>query len=179
LAAAAGTGGKVRVTKCRPEHLGAILTKLADMGARIDCHRDSIYLEGPRRLKAVDCKTMPYPGFPTDMQPQLMALMAVAEGTSIMVETIFENRFKHVPELCRMGADIKIEGRMAVINGVPKLSGCPVEASDLRAGAALVIAGLMAQGITQVSGIEHLDRGYEFLENRLASLGAKIKRVKE
>ncbi|WP_338825310.1 UDP-N-acetylglucosamine 1-carboxyvinyltransferase 1 [Moorella humiferrea] len=176
LAAAAGTTGDVFVSGCRPEHLMAVLAKLDEMGAKISLEKEGIRLKGPRRLKAVDCKTLPYPGFPTDMQPQLMALMTVAEGTSVMVESIFENRFKHAAELRRLGADIKIEGRVAVINGVPDLSGGPVEATDLRAGAALVIAGLMASGETRVEGLAHIDRGYEQLEVRLRSLGAEIRR---
>ncbi|WP_258359335.1 UDP-N-acetylglucosamine 1-carboxyvinyltransferase [Moorella sulfitireducens (nom. illeg.)] len=178
LAAAAGTGGDVFVKDCRAEHILAVLAKLTEMGARVIIKRDGVRLQGPARLKAVDCKTLPYPGFPTDMQPQLMALMTVADGTSVLVESIFENRFKHAAELRRLGADIKIEGRVAVINGVPRLSGGPVEASDLRAGAALVIAGLMASGQTRVEGIAHLDRGYEQLEVRLSSLGADIRRLK-
>ncbi|GEA15024.1 UDP-N-acetylglucosamine 1-carboxyvinyltransferase [Moorella sp. E308F] len=177
LAAAAGAGGDVFVKDCRAEHLLAVLAKLTEMGAKITVKRDGIRLKSPARLKAVDCKTLPYPGFPTDMQPQLMALMTVASGTSVLVESIFENRFKHAAELRRLGADIKIEGRVAVINGVPGLSGCPVEASDLRAGAALVIAGLMAEGQTRVEGVAHLDRGYEQLEVRLSSLGADIRRL--
>ncbi|CEP69509.1 UDP-N-acetylglucosamine 1-carboxyvinyltransferase [Moorella glycerini] len=179
LAAAAGTGGDVFIKDCQAEHLLAVLAKLTEMGARITVKRDGIRLQGPARLKAIDCKTLPYPGFPTDMQPQLMALMTVAEGTSVLVESIFENRFKHAAELRRLGADIKIEGRVAVINGVPGLSGSLVEASDLRAGAALVIAGLMAEGQTRVEGVYHLDRGYEQLEARLRSLGADIRRLDE
>lgn len=177
LAAAAGTGGDVFVRDCLAEHLMAVLAKLTEMGARIMVKRDGIRLQGPARLKAVDCKTLPYPGFPTDMQPQLMALLTVAEGTSVLVESIFENRFKHAAELRRLGADIKIEGQVAVINGVPGLSGSLVEASDLRAGAALVIAGLMAEGQSLVEGVHHLDRGYEQLEVRLQGLGADIQRM--
>ncbi|MBC7324126.1 MAG: UDP-N-acetylglucosamine 1-carboxyvinyltransferase, partial [Moorella sp. (in: Bacteria)] len=136
LAAAAATGGDIFVRDCQAEHLLAVLAKLTEMGARLTVKREGVRLQAPQRLKAVDCKTLPYPGFPTDMQPQLMALMTVAEGTSVMVESIFENRFKHAAELRRLGADIKIEGRVAVVNGVPALSGSTVEASDLRAGAA-------------------------------------------
>lgn len=176
LAAVAGTGGDVFIRRCIPEHLPAVLAKLMEMGARITIEKDGIRLQGPRRLKAVDCKTLPYPGFPTDMQPQLMALMTVADGTSVLVESIFDNRFKHAAELLRLGADIKIEGRVAIINGVQGLSGSVVEASDLRAGAALVIAGLMAEGQTRVVGVHHLDRGYEQLEARIRNLGADIQR---
>ncbi|APC07967.1 UDP-N-acetylglucosamine 1-carboxyvinyltransferase [Neomoorella thermoacetica] len=177
LAAAAATGGDVLVQDCQPEHLMAVLAKLGEMGARIIIKKEAIRIQGPGRPRAVDCKTLPYPGFPTDMQPQFMALMSVADGTSIMVESIFENRFKHASELRRLGADIKIEGRVAVINGVPGLSGSMVEASDLRAGAALVIAGLLAEGQTLVEGVHHLDRGYEQLEKRLGDLGADIQRL--
>ncbi|OIQ12448.1 UDP-N-acetylglucosamine 1-carboxyvinyltransferase [Neomoorella thermoacetica] len=177
LAAAAATGGDVLVQDCQPEHLMAVLAKLGEMGARIIIKKEAIRIQGPGRPRAVDCKTLPYPGFPTDMQPQFMALMSVADGTSIMVESIFENRFKHAAELRRLGADIKIEGRVAVINGVPGLSGSMVEASDLRAGAALVIAGLLAEGKTLVEGVHHLDRGYEQLEKRLGDLGADIQRL--
>ncbi|WP_338835787.1 UDP-N-acetylglucosamine 1-carboxyvinyltransferase [Neomoorella thermoacetica] len=177
LAAAAATGGDVLVQDCQPEHLMAVLAKLREMGARIIIKKEAIRIQGPGRPRAVDCKTLPYPGFPTDMQPQFMALMSVADGTSIMVESIFENRFKHAAELRRLGADIKIEGRVAVINGVPGLSGSMVEASDLRAGAALVIAGLLAEGQTLVEGVHHLDRGYEQLEKRLGDLGADIQRL--
>ncbi|AKX93596.1 UDP-N-acetylglucosamine 1-carboxyvinyltransferase 1 [Moorella thermoacetica] len=177
LAAAAATGGDVLVQDCQPEHLMAVLAKLREMGARIIIKKEAIHIQGPGRPRAVDCKTLPYPGFPTDMQPQFMALMSVADGTSIMVESIFENRFKHAAELRRLGADIKIEGRVAVINGVPGLSGSMVEASDLRAGAALVIAGLLAEGQTLVEGVHHLDRGYEQLEKRLGDLGADIQRL--
>ncbi|MDN5344239.1 MAG: UDP-N-acetylglucosamine 1-carboxyvinyltransferase [Clostridia bacterium] len=176
LAAVAGAGGDVLVRDCQAEHLLAVLAKLTEMGAQITLQRDGIRLQSPPRLRAIDCKTLPYPGFPTDMQPQVMALMTVAEGTSVLVESIFENRFKHAAELRRLGADIKIEGRVAVINGVPALSGGQVEASDLRAAAALVIAGLMAEGQTWVEGVGHLDRGYEQLEVRLQALGADIKR---
>lgn len=177
LAAAAATGGDVLIQECQPGHLMAVLAKLREMGARIIIKKEAIRIQGPGRLRAVDCKTLPYPGFPTDMQPQFMALMCVADGTSIMVESIFENRFKHAAELRRLGADIKIEGRVAVINGVPGLSGSMVEASDLRAGAALVIAGLLAEGQTRVEGVHHLDRGYEQLEKRLRDLGAEIQRL--
>jgi len=179
LAAAAASGGDVLVQDCQAEHLLAVLAKLTEMGARITVKKDGIRLRGQGRLKAVDCKTLPYPGFPTDMQPQFMALATMAEGTSVIVESIFENRFKHAAELRRLGADIKIEGQVAIINGIAALSGSPVEASDLRAGAALVIAGLMAPGQTRLEGVQHLDRGYEQLEKRLQALGADIQRVSE
>ena len=179
LAAAAATRGDVLVQNCLPGHLLAVLAKLREMGARVIIKKDAIRIQGTGRLRAVDCKTLPYPGFPTDMQPQFMTLMAVAEGTSVIVESIFENRFKQAAELRRLGADIRIEGRVAVINGVPGLSGSVVEASDLRAGAALVIAGLIAEGQTRIEGIHHLDRGYEQLESRLRDLGADIQRQSE
>ncbi|BCV20889.1 UDP-N-acetylglucosamine 1-carboxyvinyltransferase [Moorella sp. Hama-1] len=179
LAAAAATRGDVLVQNCQPGHLLAVLAKLREMGARVIIKKDAIRIQGTGRLQATDCKTLPYPGFPTDMQPQFMTLMAVAEGTSVIVESIFENRYKQAAELRRLGADIRIEGRVAVINGVPALSGSVVEASDLRAGAALVIAGLVAEGQTNIEGIHHLDRGYEQLESRLRNLGADIQRRSE
>lgn len=174
LVAVAATRGKAFVKGAQPEHLAAVIAKLQEMGAYVGCKKDGIYLEVTNRLQAVDCKTLPYPGFPTDMQPQIMALMTTAQGTGIIIESIFENRFHHAAELKRMGADIKIEGRIAVVTGVPALSGAPVEARDLRGAAALVIAGLMAQGLTSVEGVQHLDRGYERLEEKLQSLGAKL-----
>ncbi|MDK2820682.1 MAG: UDP-N-acetylglucosamine 1-carboxyvinyltransferase [Clostridia bacterium] len=176
LAAAVGTGGDILIKSCLPQHFLSVLAKFKEMGAKISIYKDGIRVKGPQRLKAVDCKTLPYPGFPTDVQPQLMALMTVAEGTSVLVESIFENRFKHVAELRRLGADIKVEGQIAVVNGVRSLSGSNVEASDLRAGAALVIAGLMAEGETIIEGINHIDRGYEQIEKSFQKLGAQIER---
>ena len=154
------------------------LSKVSEAGA--DDHSPatgSLTVQGQRNIKPVDIKTLPHPGFPTDMQAQFMSLMALAQGTSVINETIFENRFTHVAELRRMGADIVIEGRSAVVKGVPKLSGAPVMATDLRASASLILAGLAAEGQTTISRIYHLDRGYENIEEKLSALGADIKRV--
>lgn len=177
MAAAAATGGDVKVEGVIPEHVEAITAKLREAGATVEEDRDTIRVQGPERLKAVDVKTLPYPGFPTDMQPQIMTLMAVAEGTSIITETVFENRFSQSEELRRMGAHIKTDGRTAVVKGVEALSGAVVEARDLRSGAGLVLAGLIAEGVTMVEGVHHLDRGYESIDRKLTLLGADIRRV--
>lgn len=178
MVAAAITRGDVRLANVIPEHLEPVTAKLKEMGAVIsECSADSVRVRAPFRLRGADCRTLPYPGFPTDMQSQLMSLMSVAEGTSVMVESIFDNRFKYVDELRRMGADIKIEGRAAIIKGVPKISGAFVEATDLRAGAALILAGLVAEDATVIEKIEHIERGYDGLLSKYASLGAKIIRV--
>lgn len=176
LAAVAGTKGEIFLRGARAEHMAAVIAKLREMGASIREDPAGVHLKAEVRLKAVHCKTLPYPGFPTDMQPQFLALMSTAEGTSVLCESIFESRFRHAAELRRMGADIRIEGRVAVVRGVPQLSGAAVEATDLRAGAALVIAGLMAEGTTYVEGVHHLERGYEKMENKFQSLGAQLKR---
>ncbi len=178
MAAAALTGGDVVINGCRPDHLEAVIHKLRLMGARVDVHDDVIRVAGGGALASIDLKTQPYPGFPTDMQAQFMVLMAVADGTCIISETIFENRFIHVSELRRMGADITISGNAALVKGVRALSGAPVMASDLRASASLVLAGLVARGRTEVNRVYHLDRGYEFLERKFESLGAAIRREK-
>ncbi len=178
LAAGAITGGEVCVERCRPQHLDAVIVKLREAGAEVTEGKESIRLKAPRRPKAADVKTFVYPGFPTDMQAQMMALMCVAEGTSVITETVFESRFIHVPELRRMGADIKVDGSHAVIKGTDHLTGAPVMASDLRASAGLILAGLAAEGVTEVSRVYHLDRGYEQIERKLGALGASIKRVK-
>jgi len=146
---------------------------------KVKLNKNSIRVIGPNRVNAVDIKTLPFPGFPTDMQPQFTALACVAKGTSVITETVFENRFTHTGDMIRMGADIKIEGHSAIVKGVEKLSAAPVMASDLRGGAALVLAGLVAEGTTELSRIYHLDRGYVKLEEKLTSLGADIYRVKE
>jgi UDP-N-acetylglucosamine 1-carboxyvinyltransferase len=177
LLAGAITGGDVLVRGCRPEHLGAVLEKLQEAGVQIDVLPDGIHVQGTRRPIAVDAETRPYPGFPTDMQAQIMALMAVSEGRSVITETIFENRFTHVAELRRMGADIRTRGNTAVIQGVKNLSGAPVMASDLRASASLILAGLVAEGQTEVHRLYHLDRGYERLCEKLTGLGADVRRV--
>jgi UDP-N-acetylglucosamine 1-carboxyvinyltransferase len=166
----------VLINNVIPEHVKAITAKLRETGVSIKEEDDRIIVKSPSIWKAVDIKTMPYPGFPTDMQPQMMVFLALAQGTSLITENIFENRFRHVGELRRMGAQIRFEGRSAVVTGVPHLTGTTVEATDLRAGAALVMGGLAAENITIIEGIEHLDRGYERLEARLSMLGANINR---
>ncbi|KJS01370.1 MAG: UDP-N-acetylglucosamine 1-carboxyvinyltransferase [Peptococcaceae bacterium BRH_c4a] len=177
MVAAAITGGDMIVTNVIPEHFEAVTAKLRETGALVTIGEDSVRVKGGQSVSAVDIRTLPYPGFATDMQPQFMALMTVAQGTSIITETIFENRFKHVSELRRMGADIKVEGQTTIIKGVPKLSGAVVEASDLRAGAALILAALVAEDGTVIENIEHIDRGYDRLEKKYGSLGARIIRV--
>lgn len=176
LAGAAITGGEVTVTGVIPEHLDAVTAKLREMGATIREGDDSVTAVGPPRLRAADLKTLPYPGFPTDMQPQMMAVMAVADGTSIITETIFENRFKVADELRRLGANIKTEGRTGVIQGVKRLSGATVECPALREGMALILAGLVAEGQTTIEEIYHIDRGYQRLGAKLRRLGAQIER---
>lgn len=178
LVAAAMTGGRVKVRETNPEILESVLLKLKESGAKITTGDDWIELdmEG-RRPKAVNIKTAPYPGFPTDMQAQFTALNTIAEGTGVITETIFENRFMHVSELQRMGADIQIEGNNAICTGVKRLKGAQVMATDLRASASLVIAGLVADGVTVVDRIYHIDRGYECIEEKLQIMGANIKRV--
>lgn len=175
--AAALAGGEVYVKGGRADHLEAFLIKLREAGVLWSSDEDGIHVRGGGNIKSVDVKTLPYPGFPTDLQAQMMVLMAVADGVSVVTETIFENRFMHVPELDRMGADIKLEGNRAVVRGVKELSGAPVMASDLRASVALVLAGLVASGQTEVARVYHLDRGYEQIERKLSQLGAQIERV--
>lgn len=178
MIAAVATGGEVLVKNVITSHLRPLVAKLAEIGAEVrEVESNLLWVKGNYPLKAVDVKTLPYPGFPTDLQPQMIALLARAEGTSIVTETVFENRFLHVYELRRLGARIYLEGHSAVIEGVPRLGGAPVKATDLRAGAALVIAGLMAEGETEISCAHHLDRGYENLKRKLQGLGAKIKRI--
>lgn len=178
LVAAAMTRGRILVRDTRPELLDAVLAKLEQAGAEIELGEDWIRLDmHGRRPKAVDIRTAPHPGFPTDMQAQFVAMNAVAEGTSTVVETIFENRFMHVQEIQRMGADIHIEGNTAIIRGVEALSGAPIMATDLRASASLVLAGLVARGETVVNRIYHIDRGYESIEEKLSRLGANIQRI--
>ena len=177
LCAAAVTGGDVRLTRTSAAYLDTVVDKLMDAGCEITVERDAIRLVAPRRLKAVSLRTAPYPAFPTDMQAQFMAINCVAEGVATIRETIFENRFMHVSELMRLGANIQIEGNNAVVRGVDKLEGATVMATDLRASASLVIAALVAQGETLIDRIYHLDRGYERIEEKLARLGASVKRV--
>ena len=177
LAAAAAAGGRVRLTGAAPGTLEATLEKLRETGARIELGGSTIDIDMSVRPRAVGLRTAPYPGFATDMQAQFMALDTIAEGTAVITETIFENRFMHVLEMQRLGADIEISGNAAVVRGVEKLQGATVMATDLRASASLVIAGLVAEGETTVDRIYHLDRGYECIEEKLAQLGARIKRV--
>lgn len=177
LCAAAATGGDVRLLKTSAAYLDTVVDKLMDAGCEIVTERDAIRLSAPKRLKAVSLRTAPYPAFPTDMQAQFMAINCVADGVATIRETIFENRFMHVSELMRLGANIQIEGNNAVVRGVERLEGATVMATDLRASASLVIAALVAQGETLIDRIYHLDRGYERIEEKLARLGASVKRV--
>lgn len=180
LVAAAITGGRVRVKDTDPHLLDAVLDKLRECGAEISSGEDWIELDMKgRRPKAVSVRTAPYPAFPTDMQAQFVALNAIAEGTGTIIETVFENRFMHVQELQRMGANIEVEGNTAIVRGVDELNGAPVMATDLRASASLILAGLVAKGETEVLRIYHIDRGYELIEEKLAYLGAQIRRVPE
>ncbi|KXG73919.1 UDP-N-acetylglucosamine 1-carboxyvinyltransferase [Thermotalea metallivorans] len=176
---AAATGGDVIVDNVIPKHLDPVTAKLREMGVEIEEYGESIRVIGCHKLKGCNIKTLVYPGFPTDLQQPMSALLTQAQGTSIVTETIYEGRFKHVDELKRMGAKIKVEGRVAVIEGVECLSGATVAATDLRAGAALIVAGLMAEGITEIENIHYIDRGYENIEQKLMRLGAKIHRKKE
>lgn len=178
LVAGAITGGEISVKRCRPEHMEPLLVKLRESGVELAEEGDRVHLKVTGRLKGTNVRTSPHPGFPTDMQAQFVALMAVAEGTSVVTETIFESRFMHVEELRRMGAEIRVEGNRVVITGREGLTGAPVMASDLRASAGLIVAGLAAEGITEVSRVYHLDRGYERLEDKLKALGASIERRK-
>jgi UDP-N-acetylglucosamine 1-carboxyvinyltransferase len=178
LVAAAITGGWIRLKNTRPDHLDAVLAKLREAGADIKTGDDWIELDmRGRHLRSVDIRTAPYPAFPTDMQAQFAALNSVAEGVATVIETIFENRFMHMLEMRRLGAEIRIEGNTAIIKGVPKLTAAPVMATDLRASASLVLAGLIADGTTEIDRIYHIDRGYERIEEKLEQLGAQIKRV--
>jgi len=176
MTAAAITGGDAVIDNVVPEHLAAAIAKLREAGAVIETQGASLRVRASGRPEPLDIKTMPYPGFPTDLQAQFMALVSVARGTSILTETVFENRFMHVDELTRMGAKIKIDGRSAVVEGIDELSGAPVRATDLRAGAALVVAALASRGETEIFGVSHIDRGYECIERKLGALGAVIER---
>ncbi|AIS51365.1 UDP-N-acetylglucosamine 1-carboxyvinyltransferase 1 [Thermoanaerobacter kivui] len=176
MVAAAMTGGNVLIENVIVDHVRSIIAKLTECGIKITEEPKGLRVKGVKNYKAVDIKTLPYPGFPTDMQAQMMAMMTVAKGTSVIIETVFENRFMHVDELKRMGANIKIEGRSAVVTGVDHLTGAEVKATDLRAGAALVLAGLIAEGKTEINDIYHIDRGYVKMEEKLRNLGAIIYR---
>jgi UDP-N-acetylglucosamine 1-carboxyvinyltransferase len=178
LVAAAITRGNVLVRDCLPEHLDAVLGKLRAAGAEVSADGDGIRVRGRDNFKPADISTQPFPGFPTDMQAQFMVLMTRARGQSVLSETIFENRYMHVPELQRMGADIVVEGRTAIVRGPTKLTGATVMATDLRASACLVLAGLIAEGTTEILRIYHLDRGYDRLDAKLRALGADVRRAK-
>ncbi|TMA79177.1 MAG: UDP-N-acetylglucosamine 1-carboxyvinyltransferase [Deltaproteobacteria bacterium] len=178
LLAGAITGGEVHVAGARADHLDALVAKLEEVGVAIEARADGITVRGAQALGRADVRTAPYPGFPTDLQAQFMALMTLGDGQSVITETIFENRFMHVQELVRMGADVRVDGRSAAVRGVATLSGAPVMATDLRASVCLVLAGLAAHNTTEVSRIYHLDRGYERLEEKLSALGADIARVR-
>lgn len=178
MIAAAMTGGDVVLRQCEPRHLDAAISKLQEAGVGITPVKGGLRVVGPPDITSINVKTIPYPGFPTDLQAQMIACMSVARGISVVTETVFENRFMHVYELMRMGADIVIEGPSAIIKGVPKLRGAPVMATDLRASASLVLAGLIAEGTTELSRVYHIDRGYERIEEKLSRLGADIRRVK-
>ncbi len=179
MVAAAITGGDLMIENVVTSHLKPIIAKLRECNVQIEEYEDAIRVRGKADFTSVDITTLPYPGFPTDMQAQFMALMAYSEGTSVINETVFENRFMHVAELSRMGANIKIEGHSAVIQGTKKLQGAQVKATDLRAGAALILAGLVSEGETEISEIRHIDRGYVQIEKKLGAVGARIRRVEE
>ena len=178
MVAAALTRGDVVVKNMRPDHLDAFILKLREAGVGLSVEADSVRVRGNGRAKSVDVTTLPYPGFPTDLQAQMMVLMAVADGVSVITENIFENRFMHAQELDRMGADVRLEGNRAVVRGVENLSAAPVMATDLRASVSLILAGLVARGSTEISRVYHLDRGYEHIERKLSALGADITRLK-
>jgi len=179
MVAAGLTQGNIKILHCPLSEMEMIVHKLRESGIEIESEGDGVKVVGVKRIRSVDIKTQPYPGFPTDMQAQFMVLMCLSRGLSVISETIFENRFIHVSELRRMGADIRIQGDSAIIQGVESLSGAPVMATDLRASASLILAGLAAEGLTEISRIYHLDRGYEDLDKKMSKLGANIKRVKE
>lgn len=178
MVAAALTRGDVVVRGVRPEHLDAFLLKLREAGVALSVEPDAVRVKGDGRAKSVNVTTLPYPGFPTDLQAQIMVLMAVADGASVITENIFDNRLMHVQELNRMGADIRLEGNRAIVNGMESLSGAPVMATDLRASVSLILAGLVSKGETEISRVYHLDRGYEHIERKLSDLGADIQRIK-
>lgn len=179
MVAGAITAGDVKILSCVPEHVDTLVQKLRQCGITIEKSKNALRVKGHRRIESADIITAPYPGFPTDMQAQFMALMTIARGTCVLSETVFKDRFTHVPELRRLGANIKIEGNTAHVGYVKKLSGAPVMATDLRASAALVLAGLVAHGETHISRVYHIDRGYEAIEEKLSGLGARIRRLPE
>jgi UDP-N-acetylglucosamine 1-carboxyvinyltransferase len=177
LIAAGVTGGEITVSGCDASHNEALIAKLRDAGMSIEAKGDVLTAKAGNGIRSVDVKTLPYPGFPTDLQAQIMAMMALGNGLSVITETVFENRFMHVSEMMRMGADIDIQGKSAIIRGVPKLHGAPVMATDLRASASLILAGLAAEGTTTLSRVYHIDRGYQQIEKKLSALGADIRRI--
>jgi UDP-N-acetylglucosamine 1-carboxyvinyltransferase len=177
MIAAGVTRGDIKIVGCEPSHLAAVIHKVRQAGITVEQEPDGLRVLGGERISSVDVKTLPYPGFPTDMQAQFMVLMCMASGLSVISETIFENRFIHVSELQRMGADIKVSGTTAVVQGGSPLAGAPVMATDLRASASLILAGLAGRGTTEISRVYHIDRGYEAIEKKLAQLGARIWRV--
>jgi UDP-N-acetylglucosamine 1-carboxyvinyltransferase len=178
--AAAITKSTLDISPIIPDHLTAVIAKLQEIGAKVSLQSPTcLRVEGGDVHRGTDIETLPYPGFPTDMQAQFMALLTVSDGNSVVKETVFENRLQHVAELCRMGANIRLKGNVAIVTGVPTLSGAPVTATDLRASAALVLAGLAARGETQIKGLHHLDRGYDRIEHKLRQLGANICRTSE
>lgn len=179
MIAAAACGGKVTVNSVIPKHLESISAKLIEMGVKVTENGDSVTVESHGNLRGVNIKTLPYPGFPTDVQQPMTALLSIAKGRSIVNESIWESRFKHIDELKKMGAQVNVEGNLAIIEGVSHLTGAKVKATDLRAGAAMVIAGLIAKGVTEVTSIQHIDRGYPYIEKKFNALGAKIIRVKD
>lgn len=177
MIAAGMMGGDINVLGCNPSHLDALVLKLRNSGMKITPFEGGLRAVGAGRIKSIDIETLPYPGFPTDLQAQIMAMMTLGDGSSVVTETVFENRFMHVNELMRMGADIVIKGNIAIVKGVPKLQGAQVMATDLRASASLILAGLAAEGRTELSRVYHIDRGYQGIEKKFAALGADIKRV--
>ena len=177
LCSVAITGGEINLKKVNPAHIAPVLNKLMEADCKIEIKENEINLKAPKRLKSVDIKTNPYPGFPTDMQAIIVATLTIANGTSVIVENIFENRYKYLQELQKMGAKVKIEGKTAIIKGTKKLYGVNVHATDLRGGASLVLAGLVAKGVTKIDNIEYILRGYEKLENKLTNLGAEIYKI--
>ena len=178
MIAAGMTRGEINITGCNPHHLEALINKLRDTGMKISPIKDGLKVSSGKKINSVDVKTMPYPGFPTDLQAQMMAYMAIGSGLSVITETVFENRFMHVSELLRMGADIVIQGGNAVVRGVPALRGAQTMATDLRASASLILAALVAEGTTEISRVYHIDRGYQTIEKKFSALGADIKRIK-
>lgn len=177
MAAVAAAGGDVTIKNVIPKHLESITAKLEEMGVTVEELDDAVHIVRKGKLNKTKIKTQPHPGFPTDMQPQIAAVLATAEGTSIVAENVWDNRFKYVDELRRMGADIQVDGKIAIIEGVESLKGAPVKAVDLRAGAAMIVAGLGAQGKTEIDDIYHIERGYEDFVEKLTEIGADIKRV--